>query len=155
MSGSGDRWFAIVQTLGIVTSFLFTAYQVRKSRTSGVAANEIRLIELHRDLWKLTIEHPELMRPFSHNVDAGQLSLSPREHRFVNLLFLHISGAYALTETGEVRRMGDFRGDLGELLAYPAIRKFWEENKRLYDAKFVVFVDSCTPRLLNDGDDDK
>lgn len=150
MSGDSGHWFTVVQTVGIVSSFLFTAYQIQRSRRSSVAANEIRLIELHRDLWKMTIEKPDLMRPFDHALHGSGLTLSVAERRFVNLLFLHISGAYRLNETGDVKRTGDFRADMKELLVLPAIRKFWEENKRLYDPRFTAFVDSCVPLSLSE-----
>jgi hypothetical protein len=140
-------WFTLVQTVGIIASLLFTAYELRRNRASCIAANEIKLIELHRDLWRMTIDQPSLMRPFGHDLKPDELKLSIAESRFVNLLFLHISGAFRLTEAGEVRRTGDFRGDLKELLARPAIRNFWEANQRYHDARFVAFVNSCAPRV--------
>lgn len=136
-------WFTLVQTTGIIASFLFTAYELRRTRVSTITANEIRLIELHRDLWRMTIDEPSLMRPFAHDLKPEELTLSMSENRFVNLLFLHISGAFRLSEAGEVRRTGDFRGDLKQLLSRPAIRTFWEENQRFHDERFVAFVNSC------------
>lgn len=142
MAGSPE-WLPWVQTIGIISSFLFTGYQIRKAAKANQVANLLKLVEMHRSLWKLTIDEPELIRPFDRSLRGKDLSLTDSERRFVGFLMLHMSGAHALSRSGQVASSGDFERDVADLFASPAIRKFWEENKRLYETSFVRFVDSC------------
>lgn len=134
-------WFTLLQSLGIMVSLLIASFTLWRDVKSRKISNYIDLIQYHRDVWKMTMERPSLNRLFARQKELMKTALTEEEQQFLTFLFLHITCSFELQKSNHIINVEMLEYDVGELLKYPLIRKFWEENKRFYNSDFIDFVD--------------
>src|SRR5262245_48911892 len=101
----GKNWFDLVQTLGILVGFFFTAHTIRKDERARQIANTIAIASAHREIWKELNLHPGLKRVLAPKPDLEVNPISEREEVFVNALILHLSTAFRAAKYDELVKM--------------------------------------------------
>jgi len=137
------EWFTFLQSGAIITSFLFAAWAALREIRSRRLSNYLQLTAYHRDLWQLTFEHPTILDVFSHETNLQVKELDPFQRRFLNFLFLHISCSFELQLSNSLIRIEQLEYDVADVMSYPTIKNFWEENKRFYNNNYIMFVENA------------
>jgi len=136
-------WFTLVQSVGIIFSILISALAFSRETRTKKVSNYLQLVQFHRDIWKLTLEYPQLNRVRKHNVDLLKEPPTSEERQFLSFIFLHITCTFELQNSNSLSKIERLEYDVNQLLSYPIVRHFWEENKRFYNEAFVRFVDGA------------
>ena len=134
-------WLPLVQSAGIIGGLVFAGMNFRREGRAKRASNYVTLVQNYRDVWKLKIADPTLMRIFRTDLRASELSLSETEARFLSFLIFHLSTYHQLWTNGQIDKIDAIGEDIKNTFACPAIRKYWEENKKFYNRGFARFVD--------------
>lgn len=143
---STPEWFVVIQSIGIISSLIFAASTLWMAMRSQRVSNYLKLVEYHRDIWKMTLANPSLADLFESSqsrvgiVEERYLSFDQRQ--FLSFLCLHLSCAYELQKVYSVVRVEGLKADIAEFFSSPLIRDFWEKNKRFHNSDFVSFVDT-------------
>jgi hypothetical protein len=141
MDWLADSWFTALQTLAIVSGFVFTCLTLRKDSQSRRMENLFQLTVNHRELWERLFERPELRRVLSANADLQQKPVTDDEHLFVQLLILHVNTAHHAIKLGVMDAPEGFGTDLRILFRHPVPRTVWERLRDFQDRDFVAFVE--------------
>ena len=141
LENATPNWFLLMQSIGIIFSILLGGYATLREARSRRVGNYLQLIQFHRDVWKLTIDNPDLNRVRDASVDPSTHPATPEENQFLSFLFLHITCTFELQQSSNLVKIERFEYDINELLTLPLVAKFWQDNKQYYNAKFVAFVD--------------
>lgn len=145
-----------IQTAGIVIGLVFTgcgfvlnAYSTLKGIKSRKLSNYQELTKSHRDLWKLTLDKPELYsRILDASANISKASITSQERRFVHLLLLHMTAAYYFSKQSEIVEIEKLKFDIDEFLSLPIPRAVWLESQKYFNRDFVSFVEK-KPTLLS------
>lgn len=136
-------WFTLVQSAGIIGTLLITLYTLRRDAWSRKITNYLSLISYHRDIWRITIEKPQLNRIKSFDQSLTERALTDEERQFLTFVFLHITCSYEMQKHHAMPSIQMLSYDIAELTRAPLVKRFWEENKRYYNDDVVQFIDSC------------
>jgi hypothetical protein len=136
-----EHWLNLLETVGIIGSFLLAAYTARKDDRARRIANSIAINEQHRNIWKDIYEHPELARVLDIDADAKEISTG--EEMFVITLISHLSTVFRAVKQGEFVTLEGLQRDVREFLILPIPKTVWEKVKPFQDEKFIVFVEKC------------
>jgi hypothetical protein len=136
-----EHWLNLLETVGIIGSFLLAAYTARRDDRARRIANSIAINEQHRNIWKNIYEHPELARVL--DIDADAKDISTGEEMFVITLISHLSTVFRAVKQGEFVTLEGLQRDVREFLILPIPKTVWEKIKPFQDEKFVVFVEKC------------
>ena len=135
---------SIVQSLGIIGGLLFAGLNFRREGKAKRAANYVTLVQNYRDVWKLRISNPELMRVLDNTIDVTKEKISDAEAQFVSFLLFHLTTYFQLRKNGQIDKIEAIGDDIRKFFNAPLVKKFWEENKRFYNSDFVEFVEKYT-----------
>ena len=135
------NWFELLQTVGIVGGFAFTAYQVRKDETSRKITNAIAVSRNHQTIWRNIYEFPELGRILSRDVDLEAAPPSQAEEIFVTTLIGHVSTVFRATKHDEFIELTGLKRDAREFFTLPIPSAVWQRIKAMQETAFVEFVD--------------
>ncbi len=157
LSGQHSLTLEDAKTLGIIgglcvstVALLLNFFSVMRSIKSQRISNYQEIIKAHRDLWKLSIDKPDLyQRVFIPAVDLVQNPITYQERLFARLLFLHMSSAYAFATFNHILQIEKLEMDFSEVLMVPIPRIVWAENRKYHNARFVRFLETANrPRGL-------
>ena len=138
---AAQNWFVFIQSVGIVASLLLSVFVLRRDTKSRRISNYINLTQYHRDIWKMTVEHPSLRRVLELDSELQKEKLTAEEHQFLTFVFLHITCSFELQKNNHMIKIEMLEYDIADLLKAPLVRRFWEENKRFYNTDFSNFVE--------------
>lgn len=145
------EWFTLLQSGGIIASFLISAYTAWTQTRSRKVSNYIELVKGHREVWKLQWENKDLAEVLSLSRDVNE-ALTPKEKRFLIFLFLHITCSYELLDSSNVINLDEMRRDIKELFLSPSVIVFWATNRKFFNSDFCDFVDEIIEwRVKYDG----
>jgi len=133
------HWVDLLQSFGIIGSFLFTAYTVRDDARQRKIENLFALTTAHRDIWSKLYEYPHLAKV----LDPEAISSSAGEELFVNFLILQLAAAFRARKLGMYFHEAGLRLDVRELFSLPVPKAVWAKSKVYQDRDFVEFVESC------------
>jgi hypothetical protein len=136
-----QHWFDLLQTVGIVSGFAFTAYELRKEDRSRKISNLIAIKAENREIWKEVYNRPQLARVLETDVDLTKEPISIEEHLFVKLLILHLDTVHRMMKTKMFVKLEGLQKDVAEFFSAPIPRAIWEKMKPLQDDDFVKFVE--------------
>src|ERR1051325_6097078 len=88
--GVTQHCFDLLQSVGIVSGFIFTAYSIRKEDVSRRIGNLLAIAERHHSIWKLLYERPGLSRIMDDRAALDTKPLSDEEQVFITALILHL-----------------------------------------------------------------
>ncbi len=137
------NWFEAVQTVGIISSSLFTAYIIRKDSTQRKVENLNALGESHHSIWKQMRESPGLSRIMDERADLATKPLSNEERVFVTSLVAHTYRVYQTSKARMLVKLEKARKDIGALFSLPIPKAVWEKIREYQDTDFVSFVEEC------------
>lgn len=138
----GQYWFDLLQSAGIIGSFVFTAVTVRRDEKTRRITNRLALTQQHRDIWDRLYTRPELVRITDSKADVSGTTVAPAERLFVELLVLHLSGAFDAMKEGMLVEPEGLRKDIAWFFSLPIPKAVWKEMKSFQDADFVGFVEA-------------
>jgi len=131
---------------GLITSsvaLFLNFYSTLRSVKTQKISNFQEITKSHREIWKLTIDKPELYeRIFSNDVDLVQQPVTYTERLFLGLVFLHMSSAYSFAKHSNILEIEKMELDFSEILTFPIPRKVWSENKKYFNKDFVSFFEN-------------
>jgi hypothetical protein len=139
----GQRWFDLLQSVGIIGGLLFTAYAVRKDEKGRRILNLIYINEQYGNIWHEFYERPQLSRVLKKDVDLNKEPVSNEEMLFVKMLILHLDTVRRATKVGVFVKIQGLQRDVRELFTLPIPKAVWEKIKPFQDGDFVVFVENC------------
>lgn len=121
---------------------LLNAYALMRTLGSRRLLNYQELTRSHRDLWKMTLETPNpFERVLDPDADLTAKPVSYAERRFVNLLLLHMTTAFAFSKSNDIVPMEQLATDFHDVLRLPIPRFVWSEAKHYFNRDFVAFVE--------------
>ncbi len=139
-----EDWFTALQTLAILSGFLFTCITLRRDQRSRRVANLLLLTANHRDVWNRLFSHPELRRILSPHADLATKPVTDDETLFVSFLVLHLNSAFQAIKSGLLEAPEGLAADIRTFFAHPIPRAVWASLRPLQDRAFVAFVEKHT-----------
>jgi hypothetical protein len=100
----------------------------------------IRVQENNRELVRLGIENPEMLRYLTEEAEVND----PRALRYGQLWINQMNLVFRMYQAKQLssEEWGSMREDLAEFMKVPLIRQQWLSAKRNYPASFQQFADS-------------
>ena len=142
-----EHGFNLLQSVGIITGFFFTAHSLRSETKTRRVANLIALTESHRQVWTEFYQRAELGRVLDEHPDVRQQVITREEEIFVNFIILHLNCAFYAQKSGLLFKLEGLRRDVRWLFSLPIPRTVWQKTKLLQNDDFVEFVESCLSRV--------
>lgn len=139
------HWLDLLQSLGIISGFCFTAYTIRKDEQARKIGNMLGVAEQHRQLWRGLYDRPKLSRVLRSDVDLQKKPISDDEEVFVSLLILHLENVYRTAQAGMFVTLQGIDDDIREFFMLPIPNAVWGKIKKLQNADFISYVDSRIP----------
>lgn len=131
----------IIQTVGIIASIAISVLVIIRGKRANQAANYFALVQKHRELWTLPLQHEALSRVRDEQVDLRINPISVEERQFVLFVLLHASSAFELQRFGELAPIQAFSADLRSFCSLPIPNTVWRHSKRFFGDRFVALVD--------------
>lgn len=138
----------LVQTTAIVAGLLFNglgffvaAWVFLRNRKLHLLSFLTDLTSSHRDIWKLTIESPELARVTSKEPDLIGKPITPEERRLLNLAILNMALAFEAHRLGIYRLPQGSKRDMAAFLQLPIPKRVWADMREYQDRRFVRFIE--------------
>jgi hypothetical protein len=136
------NWFELLQSIGIVTGLLLTAYARRMDATARKISNFLAITERHQALWNQMHERPELDRILDEKATLDKTPVSFQEQRFVTLVAIHVDSVHRAMKSKMFPKMEGWQKDVKEFFSLPIPRVIWAKVKHLHNRDFVEFVES-------------
>jgi len=137
------NWFTLLQSMGIVGGFVFTALSLRLDAKVRRLSNLFDLTHSHRAIWSELYRRPELIRVTDPSPNLHAREITPAEELFVRLLILHLGNAYRAIQAGLYSAPEGLRRDVREFFAQPIPRIVWQRLRPLQNRDFARFVEDC------------
>lgn len=132
--------FQIIQSAGIILSFILTIYTIKTNEKHLKASNSLLITQHHREIWSTIYGTDDLKRVFQKNVDLISQPVTEREFTFTNMIFLHMSGCLKLTNTKSSFPVEGMENDIKDIMSYPIPNYVWLQVYKFHDKEFIDFV---------------
>jgi len=133
-------------TIGVFISafgLLLNAFVTYQNTSSRKLSNYQEIIKSHRDIWKITIDKPDVYsRIFLSEVDLQTNPITYQEQRFVEFVLLHASSTYNFSKKSALVQIEQFKYDVDDFLSFPIPQAVWTTKKHFYNKDFVKFIDT-------------
>lgn len=137
------EWFSLLQSVGIVTGFLFTAHTIRQDTKERRIQNMLTITTSHREIWSLLFNKPELARILQTDVDPAESGVTVEEELLVQFLILHLNASFKTRRNGLEFDDDGLTEDIRSFFSRPIPRFVWNRSKRFQSPDFVEFVEGC------------
>jgi hypothetical protein len=141
-----DNWFLLLQSLGIISGFFFTALALVIDIKVRRIGNLFEVTKQHREIWTALYSRPDLKRVVNASADITANPITDEEEMFVTFLILHLSSSYRAAKAGVFKLPGELKSDVAAFFALPIPRAVWEKTKSFQDPRLVHFVEECLRR---------
>jgi hypothetical protein len=138
-----EHWLDLLQSVGIISGFVFTAHSIRKDSEARKIGNLIALADRHHSIWKEFHEHAALSRIKDERADLETKPLTNEETVFVTSIVIHLDSVRRAQKAKMFVRLEGLQKDVKEFFSLPIPKAVWEKVKPLQDAGFVVFMEDC------------
>lgn len=135
-----DFIFQLIQSFGIISSFIITIYTLIKSNKQQKATNSLLITQYHREIWSLVYQTEELNRIFDAEANIFETPISEKERAFTNMIFLHMSACYTTMKTKACEPIEGLELDMKDILSYPIPKAVWMDVAKFHNKDFVEFV---------------
>lgn len=95
-----ENWFTGLQTVAIVSGFIFTCVTLRRDMLSRRISSLFQITSNHRDVWEKALNQPKLQRVLSASADLARKPVTSDETIFVGFLILHLHSAHQAIRNG-------------------------------------------------------
>ena len=143
----GTNWPEVLQSVGVIVGFAFTAFAIYLDVRARRAASLFEITKQHRDIWALSRD-PELARVNDPTADPRKHPPTPAEEMFIGFLILHLSASYHAMKAGVLVRPEGLRADIRQFFSRPIVKAVWERLRQFQDRKFLTFIE----KTLRAGD---
>jgi hypothetical protein len=138
-----ENWFDLLQSVGIISGLLFTAFSLRSETKTRRVSNLLTITKNHRKIWMEFNRQPGLARVLDERADVRQKDITREEEIFVNFIILHLNSTFYAQKSGLVFKLEGLRRDISWFFSLPIPRIIWEKTKLLQNDDFVEFVEAC------------
>jgi len=138
----GENWFTGLQTIAIVSGFIFTCITLRRDTHSRRISSLFQITANHRDVWEKALNQPKLQRVLSSSADLSRKPVTVDETIFVGFLILHLNSAYQAIRSGLLDAPEGIAIDIRTFFALPVPRAVWLQKRHFQDVGFIAFVES-------------
>lgn len=139
-----DFIFQLIQSIGIIVSFLVTIYTLRINSKQTKATNSLLITQHHREIWTTIYQTETLKRVFDKQVDLITTPITDEELAFTNMIYLHMSACLKLSNTKSCYKIEGMEEDIKDILTFPIPKQIWIDVYKFHDKQFVDFVNrSC------------
>lgn len=129
----------IVSALG----FFINAYATFRNISSRKLSNYQEIVKSHRDIWKITIDKPEIYgRILEKGVDLSQNPITYQEKLFIQLVLLHMTSAFSFSKQSEMVKISKLKYDFDDFISLTIPNEVWKDVKEFYNSDFVKFIDN-------------
>ena len=135
--------FNLLSAVGVIGSLLFTAISLRSATQTQRIANLLSITANHREVWKVFLNHRELVRVRDASADMAEQPITQAERVFVNMVIQHINSVYYAMSDQLVVKVEGLRRDVAQFFSLPIPREVWERIQVLQNDDFVAVVESC------------
>jgi hypothetical protein len=136
-----NHWIDLLQSAGIISGLVFTAYSVGKDADARKIQNLIALSERHHAIWKQVYDSPDLLRIKDERAALDTHPVTPEEQRFVISLIVHLDTVYRATKAKMFVNVEGVQKDIKSFFSLPIPKTVWDRVKPLQDKGFVEFVE--------------
>ena len=136
-----DRWFEIMQTIGILGSLFIATRALRADTKSRRIENYINITSAHRDIWRLIFDRPELNRVRVMNIDLRSEPITPGERQLVLFVILHMATVFEAMRQDQVIPIEALKADIDDFLSFPIPNQIWQQLRDFQNNEFVMFVE--------------
>ncbi len=136
-----QHWFDLLQSIGIISGFIFTAHSIRKDAEARKIANMIAMADHHHAVWKEFYKRPDLSRVLDKQVLLDVKPITDEEMLFVRMLILHLDAVHRAVKAKMFVEVEGLRNDIRMFFSLPIPKSVWEEVKSFQDGDFVRFVE--------------
>jgi hypothetical protein len=140
------QWFQLLQTIAIISSLLFTAYQLKRTIRNERVTHMLAVTQAHRDIWSKVYDHPELSRIRKSAVNLEVNPITEAERLFVSLLILHLSCVLELSAKGLIIPIEGMDEDIRQFFSRPIPQKVWSDISHLQNIRLVQLVENAIKR---------
>jgi hypothetical protein len=140
---AGIKWFDLLQSVGIIGGFLFTAYSIRKDDQTRRISNLNATADRHREIWRGFNDRPALSRVLATTADLISQPVSNDEELFITQLILHLDTVHRAIKAGIFVELEGLQTDIKEFFLLPVPRAVWIKSKPFRDADFIQFVEAA------------
>ena len=140
---AAENWFDLVQTLGIIIGFFFTAAALNHDTKARRTSNLIEITNEHREIWSELFRQPALLRVFDMAADLKSKPMRLEEELFIRFLILHLNISYQAMKNGVFITPQGLRKDISQFFSRPMAKLVWEKLRPLQDEDFVNYVEAC------------
>jgi|SRR5450756_525673 len=135
--------FDVIETGGIVSSFLIAAYATWKGEKARKIGNLLQVQEGYDHIWGRLLDRPELGRVLSRDADLARHPVTQQEAAFVKMLFIHLGTVYRTRKAGMFVEVESIRADIRDFLALPIPEAVWGKIRPYQNGDFVRFVEKA------------
>ena len=143
-----ENWFTGLQTIAIVSGFIFTCITLRRDSHSRRISSLFQITANHRDVWEKLLTQPKLHRVLSAKADLVRKPVTVDETLFVGFLILHLNSAHQAIRNRLLDAPEGLATDIRTFFALPIPRAVWADRRRFQDNEFIAFVE----RHLNENE---
>jgi len=136
------HWFDLLQVVGIVGGLFFTGWSIHLSTETERVSNLLKITEQHREIWKMAMDEPKLVRILKAKLNLSDNPVSADEARFVGFLINHLNTSFHSMKAGVLVQTEGLSADIRSFFALPIPQAVWQKSKIYYDTEFVKFVES-------------
>lgn len=153
-SWAQDNWFALVQSVGIAASLIYTARSFRQGIRDQRTSQRLSLASHHRELWSSAHREPSLRRITADTADLVIHPISVEEREFLLEVIYHFQTCWELAREGDLVSLETLRRDATQFFGLPIPRVVWCESRASRDPSFVNFIEGCRSAVTEDGGPD-
>jgi hypothetical protein len=138
-----EHWLDILQSLGIISGFLFTAYTIRQEEKARKISHLFDINQHHHSIWRELYEQPRLRRILDKSADLDTNPLTDEEALFVNTLILHLSAVHRAIDADMSVTFQGLHLDIRQFFSLPIPKVVWIRMRPLQEQDFVAFIEEC------------
>ena len=134
-------WFTIIQSIGIISGLIFTAYALLSTRKGQRVATLLQITQYHREIWGRLFDFPELQRVLDPKVDIKHHEITAREKLFVSLIILHLSCVLEAASAGIMVPLEQLQKDIQDFFSLPIPKQVWADMRKYQNQNLIGFVE--------------
>lgn len=141
-----SHWLDLLQSIGIISGFVFTAHTIRKEATARQIGNMLAAAQHHHSIWKECYTSPHLLRVVEQAADLETKPITAEEQLFVTAIIIHLDSLHRAIRAGMFMQQEGIARDVKQFFALPIPGAVWDCVRSLHDRSFVEFIEACRKR---------
>ncbi|MEM6724857.1 MAG: hypothetical protein AAF598_12510, partial [Bacteroidota bacterium] len=131
----------VVQTIFIISGFIFTAISYRKEIASRKVYTLIQLSQIKKEIWDEFIDNPSLHRINQRDVDLEKHPITIEERYHVKQHILQMYSVFLANKYEQIELPEEFLLDMKDFLSFTIPNKIWQSISPYQAKGFIQFID--------------